>query len=512
MSDKLFKKLWNMANDIRVSSMDINEFQDYVLVIMFYKFISDKNEKYYIEELNKNLDDKNRTLKENMQIPGYEEGLKKEAKRVLGYALSYSSLFSTILNDVKNKTYQNKQLIDAIQDFNDNLQQKEQFEGIFDNLDLNNNNLGKTSADKNNVISKLILNLDEISQSQALDSDLLGDAYEYLIFKFASSAGKKAGEFYTPQSLSKLMSKIIISQNKNIKNIYDPTCGSGSLLLRLYKELENNNIVINSINGQEIMNKTYNLARMNMCIHNIDMDAFHIKLGDTIKEPNEILKQKKYDAIVSNPPYGVKWDGGDEKLLQDPRFYTYGVLAPKGSMESAFIQHIDHYLSEKGVATILLPTGILFRTGAENKILSKLIDDNHLDAVILLPSNMFRSTGIPVICMVIKKCKQNNDVLLIDASDLYQKVGKNNELNNNNIDEILNLYIKREDSDISKKLDIDTIKQNKYNLNITRYIQRVKEKEIDIDTLGLEIKNNLQKLKTLEENIVEDIKKIKDLL
>lgn len=499
----LNNKLWAMADSLR-GSMDAGEFKNYILGIMFYKFISDKVEKFYKQELvNDNL-----TFEQAFNDAEFKEELIDMAKEELGYALSYEHLFSTLIKQIKDESYSNELLQNAFSFFNDNVNSNEDFSNLFDDVRLNDSRLGSTQALKNANISKLMIQLQEIEDEEgAFNSDILGDAYEYLIAQFASNGGKKAGEFYTPQSVSILLSRIVTSSNTIIKDIYDPACGSGSLLIRVAKELTS----YGSINGQELNNTTYNLARMNMIIHGIPYEDFSIKIGDTIKEPNSKLLTKKYDAIVANPPYGVKWDSPKE-LLNDDRFYKYGAIAPKGAMETSFVQHIEYLLSDKGTAAILLPVGVLFRTGAENKILSKLIEDKILESVILLPSNMFTSTSIPVVCLILKKCKLDDGVFLIDATDLTVKKEKKNVLEKEHIDQIMKLYTTKEETQISKMIDIETIRKNKYNLNITRYIQRVVEEEIDIDQLGKDIKANLIKLRELEENIAQDIEQIKDLL
>ena len=303
------------------------------------------------------------------------------------------------------------------------------------------------------------------------------------------------------------MSKIVSFKNENIEKIYDPTCGSGSLLLTVATEVKK----YSTISGQEISKTTYNIARMNMIIHGIKYTDFKIRLGDTIKEQNLDIKSSKYDVIVANPPYGVKWDSPQE-LLNDERFYKYGKIAPKANMEISFLQHIEHYLSDKGIAAILLPVGVLFRTGSENKILSYLIDNQILESVILLPKNMFYSTSIPVVCIVLKKSVSNDGVFLVDATDLYKKEGKQNILTSNNIDKIMDLYGNKKETQISKHISLEEIKENNYNLNINRYIERIKEEEIDIDIIGKEIKENLIKLNDLKENILLDIQNIKKLL
>ncbi|NQZ65754.1 MAG: type I restriction-modification system subunit M [Mycoplasmatales bacterium] len=506
---KLNNRLWSMADSMRhKSSMESNEFKNYILGLMFFKFISDKNEKFYLNKIKED----GFSLEEAFKDEEIKKALIRESQKELGYAFEYEGLYSTLISNIKMETYSNEQLDESIRNFNDNIASTEDFSQLFSDLRLNDIRLGQEQKEKNDVIASIMNQLQDIeSEEGVFDSDILGDAYEYLISKFASNAGKKAGEFYTPQSISKLLSKIVTNENNNIKDIYDPTCGSGSLLIRVAKDIKEKGNEYGSINGQEIINTTYNLARMNMIIHGIDFKDFHIALGDTIKSPDSKQQSKRYDAIVSNPPYGVRWDSPKE-LLNDNRFYKYGAIAPKGAMELSFVQHIESLLSDKGVAAILLPVGVLFRTGAENKILRKLIDDKILDTVILLSGNMFTSTSIPVVCLVLKKCKTNDGVFLIDATDLSVKENKKNILEQKHIDEIIDLYSSKKETRISKMLDMETIKENSYNLNITRYIQRVEEKQIDIDKVGKEIKDNLIKLRELEELIESDIKNIKELL
>ena len=504
----LNNKLWVMADSMRhKSSMESGEFKNYILGLMFFKFISDKNEKFYTKQLGKE-----KTIEEAFADENYRSALIEDSKKKLGFAFEYKGLYSTLVEQIKEGSYSNELLDSSLRFFNDNIASYKDFSDLFSDLRLNDIRLGQTQKEKNSVISTIMMQLQDIESTEGnFSSDVLGDAYEYLISKFASNSGKKAGEFYTPQGVSKLLSKIATADQKSIKHIYDPTCGSGSLLIRVAKEVEAKGQMHGSINGQELINTTYNLARMNMIIHSINFEDFSIAIGDTIQHPSEEHMKKKFDAIVSNPPYGTKWNS-PQQLLNDERFYKYGKIAPKSAMEMSFVQHIESLLSDKGIGAILLPVGVLFRTGAENVILRKLIDDNHLDSVILLPGNMFTSTSIPVVCLVLKKCKTNEGVYMINASNLYVKENKKNVLKDEHIDEILKLYKTKEETKISKLLDMETIKENSYNLNISRYIQEKEEEQIDLEKVGKEIKANLIKLRELEDNIEKDIEKIKGLL
>ena len=372
-------------------------------------------------------------------------------------------------------------------------------------MDLKSSKLGKTPDEKNKKISEVILKLSEIDfKLEDTERDILGDAYEYLIGQFASSAGKKAGEFYTPQEVSKILAKIVTTGKTKIKKAYDPTCGSGSLLLRISKEAK-----VADFYGQELNQTTYNLARMNMILHDIPFDDFDIKRGDSLEHPQHIDMQ--FDAIVANPPFSAKWSS-DKKFNEDPRFSEYGKLAPKSKADYAFVQHMIYHLSEDGCMAVVLPHGALFRGAAEEKIRTHLIKNkNYIDAIIGLPANIFYGTSIPTLIMVLKKCRNNeDDILFIDASQEYEKIKNQNKLRPEDIEKIVTTYKNREEIEkYSHKATIEEIEENDYNLNIPRYVDTFEEEEpIDLDEVVREIRKIDEEMKEVDAKIIKYCKEL----
>jgi type I restriction enzyme M protein len=365
---------------------------------------------------------------------------------------------------------------------------EEDFDNLFEDMDLNSTKLGKTPETRNVIIAKVLAHLDKIDfKLESTELDVLGDAYEYLIGQFASGAGKKAGEFYTPQEVSKILAKIVTTGKQKLKSVYDPTCGSGSLLLRVAKEVKE----VNNFYGQEMNRTTYNLARMNMILHGVHYRKFDIKQEDTLEHPQHIDQQ--FEAIVANPPFSAQWSA-NPLFTSDDRFSQYGRLAPSSKADYAFVQHMIYHLADNGTMAIVLPHGALFRGGAEQHIRRYLIENkNFLDAVIGLPSNIFYGTGIPTCVMIFKKCRENpNDILFIDASgsDHYEKVKTQNILRTKDIDLIIETYRNRTElPKYSKKSSLEEIAKNDYNLNIPRYVDTFEvEKSIDINAIAKELK------------------------
>ena len=379
------------------------------------------------------------------------------------------------------------------------------FMNLFNDMDLSSSRLGQTVKERTSLIIKVMNNLNDISfEHEDSEIDVLGDAYEYLISQFASSAGKKAGEFYTPQQVSKILSKIVTLGKKNLKSVYDPTCGSGSLLLRVGKESN-----VRNYYGSELTATTYNLARMNMLLHDISYQDFDIRLGDTLENPYHI--NMKFDAIVANPPYSAKWSA-DAKFMDDERFSAYGKLAPKSKADFAFVQHMIYQLDDSGTMAVVLPHGVLFRGAAEGTIRTYLIEEkNYLDAIIGLPANIFFGTSIPTCILVFKKCRQKDDnILFIDASNEFEKAKNQNILTDDNIKKIMETYEKREEIEkYSHVATLDEIRENDYNLNIPRYVDTFEEEEeIDID----EVHANLKKLdEEIKETTAEINKYLREL-
>jgi type I restriction enzyme M protein len=362
---------------------------------------------------------------------------------------------------------------------------EDDFVHLFEDLDLTSTKLGKTVDARNRLIVQVLQHLDKINfEIKNHDRDVLGDAYEYLIGQFAAGAGKKAGEFYTPQQVSKILAKIVTHGKSKLKSVYDPTCGSGSLLLRVAKEVDD----VSNFYGQELNRTTYNLARMNMIMHDVHYRKFDIKQEDTLEHPQHA--DERFEAIVANPPFSAKWSAND-LFMSDDRFSQYGKLAPSSKADFAFVQHMIYHLDENGTMAIVLPHGVLFRGAAEGHIRKYLIEDrNYLDAVIGLPANIFYGTSIPTCILVFKKCREDSDnVLFIDASNEFEKAKNQNYLTTENIEKIVDTYASRAEIEkYSHLASMDEIKENDYNLNIPRYVDTFEEEEpIDLDAVSSQL-------------------------
>lgn len=362
---------------------------------------------------------------------------------------------------------------------------EDDFDNLFEDLDLTSTKLGRTESAKNELISKVLFHLDQIDfHLENTELDVLGDAYEYLIGQFASGAGKKAGEFYTPQEVSKILAKLVTTGKSKLKSVYDPTCGSGSLLLRVAKEVKE----VNNFYGQEMNRTTYNLARMNMILHDVHYRKFDIRQEDTLEHPQHL--DMRFEAVVANPPFSANWSASP-LFMTDDRFSQYGKLAPSSKADFAFVQHMIHQLADNGTMAVVLPHGALFRGGAELQIRRYLIEDrNYLDAVIGLPANVFYGTSIPTCILVFKKCRENpEDILFIDASQYFDKVKTQNVLREDDIERIIDTYRGRTEIEkFSKRAILNDIAENNYNLNIPRYVDTFEaESKIDIDQLAVEI-------------------------
>lgn len=498
----LQKKLWAIADLLR-GKMDADDYRNYILGFIFFKYLSEKLH-LYANEILKNdpitfeqIDSK---TEEGQQ---YLAAIKKACVKNLGYFLTPEELFTSIANKGSNleniETNDNDEavqyfIIEDLERILNNIEQstmgtdsEDDFVSLFEDLDLTSGKLGKTLKQKNEIIAKILSHLNQIDfKLEDTDSDVLGDAYEYLIGEFAATAGKKAGEFYTPQQVSTILAKIVTSRKKRIKSVYDPTCGSGSLLLRVAKEVED----VGYFYGQELNRTTYNLARMNMTLHDVHFSKFDIKQEDTLEEPQHMEMELSAEAIVANPPFSAKWSA-KPVFMSDDRFSQYGKLAPKTKADFAFVQHMIHHLDDNGIMACVLPHGVLFRGAAEGHIRRYLIEDrNYIDAVIGLPSNIFFGTGIPTCILVIKKCREaNEDVFFIDASKEFEKQGKNNVLLPKHIDKIVDTYLNRTQKDkFSHKASLKEIEENDYNLNIPRYVDTFEEEEpIDIEAVATAI-------------------------
>lgn len=499
---ELHTKLWAIANDLR-GNMEANEFKNYILGLIFYRYLSEKVE----NRVNDLLSEDNISYLEAFEDEEYREELQEELIEQLGYFIEPKYLFSTLIQSITDGKFDIEMLQGAINDITESTlgaESEEEFDHLFDDMDLAYTKLGRDVKTRSKLIAKVMANIAEIDFAhEDSEIDVLGDAYEYLISQFAANAGKKAGEFYTPQQVSKILAKIVTVGKKDLKDVYDPTCGSGSLLLRVSKEAN-----VRKFYGQELTSTTYNLARMNMLLHDIDYTNFDIKNDDTLEHPQH--NGMKFEAIVANPPYSANWSA-DNKFLDDERFSAYGKLAPKSKADFAFIQHMIHHLDDKGTMAVVLPHGVLFRGSGEGVIRKHLIEDrNVLDAVIGLPANIFFGTSIPTVILVFKKCRETSDILFIDASNEFEKGKNQNNLTDANVEKIVNTYVKRETIDkYSYVASMDEIKENDYNLNIPRYVDTFEEEEpIDLQAVSERISNIDKEIASIDEQLAVYLKEL----
>jgi len=502
---ELGKTLWNIADDLR-GAMNADDFRDYMLSFLFLRYLSANYEQAAAKELRGDYptlaEGDNRTplavwYEENAEdVPFFEKTMRKKVH----YVIQPKYLWNSIYELARTQSGELLKELEAGFKHIENESFSGEFQGLFSEINLNSEKLGKTYEDRNEQLCKIITKIAEGIADFSTDSDALGDAYEYLIGQFAAGSGKKAGEFYTPQRLSDILSEIVtldsqepkLGRKKNLDRVIDFACGSGSLLLNVRKNIVDEGGTIGQIYGQEKNITTYNLARMNMLLHGVKTNEFEIFHGDTLKNDWSILsepnpaKKVEFDAIVANPPFSLKWDAS-EAMGEDFRFKGYG-LAPKSAADFAFLLHGFHYLSKQGTMAIILPHGVLFRGGAEERIRTKLLKDNNIDAIIGLPSNLFYSTGIPVCIIVLKKCKKQDDVLVINAADHFGKGKRQNflrDFKNHGIDDvqkIVETYRERlEEERYSRRVSLEEIAKNDYNLNITRYVSTSEsEKQIDL--------------------------------
>tara|TARA_R110002033_G_scaffold114942_1_gene159690 strand:- start:2191 stop:3816 length:1626 start_codon:yes stop_codon:yes gene_type:complete len=500
---ELGKTLWNIADDLR-GAMNADDFRDYMLSFLFLRYISDNYEKAAQKELGSDYpeapDDVLKKIGASTPLEiWYNENaedvkaFEKQMRRKVHYVIEPNFLWESIYELART---QDKDLLETLHngfDYIENESFEGNFSGLFSEINLNSEKLGKNYTERNKKLSTIITKIAEGISKFSTDSDILGDAYEYLIGQFAAGSGKKAGEFYTPQRLSDILSEIVtldaqdptLGKKKKLDKVLDFASGSGSLLLNVRKKLNDEGGTISKIYGQEKNITTYNLARMNMLLHGVKDTEFEIYHGDTLTNDWDILnemnpaKKMQFDAIVANPPFSLKWDAS-ETMADDFRFKNYG-LAPKSAADFAFLLHGFHYLGKEGTMAIILPHGVLFRGGAEERIRTKLLKDNNIDAIIGLPSNLFYSTGIPVSIIVLKKCKKHDDVLVINASEYFEKGKRQNNLLPEHIEKIVETYKYRKDEErYSRKVSLGEIEKNNFNLNISRYVS-TSEDEIQID-------------------------------
>jgi type I restriction enzyme M protein len=514
MSDEqkklLESQLWAIANILR-GKISANQFQDYILGFIFYKYLSEKLEKkandflktdgILFNEIDENSTDGKAIL----------EALKEATVDALGYFLKPSELFTNVakkgnakvINEDDEEQIQSTFILEDLANVLNSIEKstmgsesQDDFDNLFYDIDLNSTKIGRTTKDRNDVIVKILTALDEIDfDLDNTDGDVLGDAYEYLIGQFAAGAGQKAGEFYTPQQVSTILAKIVTTRKSKLKSVYDPTCGSGSLLLRVAREVEE----VGHFYGQEQNRTTYNLARMNMILHDVNYHKFDIKNEDTLEKPQHL--DFKFDAIVANPPFSAKWSA-NPLFSNDDRFSQYGRLAPGTKADFAFIQHMVHQLDDNGIMACIAPHGVLFRGAGEGHIRKYLIEDrNYIDAIIGLPANLFYGTSIPTCILVLKKCKETpENILFIDASNDFEKVKNQNELRGQDIDKIIKTYQNREVIEkYSNVATLEEVRANDYNLNIPRYVNTFEEAiEININVISEKLQAIDNKMKSVD--------------
>ena len=505
---KLQSQIWSIANDVR-GSVDGWDFKQYVLGTLFYRFISE-NFANYIEAGDENIN--YAKLQDNQMT----EDIVSDSVRTKGYFIYPSQLFCNVAKTANTNESLNTDLakiFTEIESSANGYPSEADIKGLFTDFDTTSNRLGNSVDDKNKRLAAVIKGVEGLNFGKFEDNqiDLFGDAYEYLISNYAANAGKSGGEFFTPQSVSKLIAKLATHKKAKINKIYDPAAGSGSLLLQAKKQFDEH-VIEDGFYGQEINHTTYNLARMNMFLHNINYDKFDIKLGNTLLDPKHD-DEKPFDAIVSNPPYSIKWIGSDDPtLINDERFAPAGVLAPKSKADFAFILHSLNHLSSIGRAAIVCFPGIFYRGGAEQKIRKYLIDNNFVETVISLAPNLFFGTSIAVNILVLSKCKTDTKIQFIDVSgeDFFKKETNNNILIESHIEQIMNIFDRKEDIDhIAKSVDQSEIAEKDYNLSVSSYVEAKDTREvIDINALNAEIKktvSNIDKLRTEIDKIIEEI-------
>ena len=531
--NKLGKVLWDIANDLR-GAMNADAFRDYMLSFLFLRYLSHNYEESAKKELGRDYPKSpSKDERPDFVVPPpleiwYQKNendiveFEKQMRKKVHYVIKPQHLWSNITELARTHNGELLQTLEEGFRYIENESFDDTFHGLFSEINLNSDKLGKTPKERNDRLCKIIQKITEGIADFSTDTDTLGDAYEYLIGKFAAGSGQKAGEFYTPQEVSTILSEIVTLDSQDpstgkknkLDKVLDFACGSGSLLLNVREQIKNEKGTIGKIFGQENNITTYNLARMNMLLHGMKDTEFEIFHGDTLKNQWDVLnemnpsKKTEFDAIVANPPFSLRWEPNDT-LAEDFRFKSYG-LAPKSAADFAFLLHGFHFLSNGGSMAIILPHGVLFRGGAEEKIRTKLLKDNNIDTVIGLPANLFYSTGIPVCILVLKKCKKEDDVLFINASEHFDKDKRQNSLNKKHIKNIVDTYKYRKEAErFSRRVSMREIEKHGYNLNISRYVSTAEE-EVKID-----LKEVNKKLVDIEKDIVkfrdEHNKFLKDL-
>jgi len=505
---ELQNKIWKIANDVR-GSVDGWDFKQFVLGTLFYRFISENFTKY-IEGGDASVD--YASFLDDLITPD----IKDDAIKTKGYFIYPSQLFVNVARTANTNPNLNtdlKAIFDAIENSANGYPSEEDIKGLFADFDTTSTRLGNTVENKNSRLAAVLKGVAELNFGNFEDNeiDLFGDAYEFLISNYAANAGKSGGEYFTPQHVSKLIAQLAMHGQTTVNKIYDPAAGSGSLLLQAKKHFDNH-IIEEGFFGQEVNHTTYNLARMNMFLHNINYDKFNIVLGDTLLEPH-LGDEKPFDAIVSNPPYSINWIGSDDPtLINDDRFAPAGVLAPKSKADFAFVLHCLSYLSSKGRAALVCFPGIFYRGGAEQKIRKYLVDNNYVESVISLAPNLFYGTSIAVNLLVLSKHKSDTKTQFIDASgeDFFKKVTNNNLMTDDHIAKVMELFADKEDvAHVAVSVDNTKIAENDYNLSVSSYVEAKDTREkINIAELNQEVEQTVKKITQLRADIDAIIKEI----
>jgi len=520
-AQEITSQIWEMANRLR-SNMDASEYRNYILGFMFYRYLSEHQEERMVQNDLLDIADGQSVNDAYAEQAGGDDlsDYLEELADSLGYAIAPQYTWQTIVDKVNNNSIAPSDFQDMLDDFNHNVDlntnAKQDFHGVFADMNLGNSRLGQTTAARAKALTEIVNLVDEVEYKDDDGHDILGDIYEFLIAQFAGNSGKKAGEFYTPHQVSEVLAKLVaqgLDPKEDKPSVYDFACGSGSLLLTVQEQIKDRRLFYY---GQELNTTTYNLARMNLMMHDVSYMNMDLRNADTLESdwPDGVDAQgidhpRNFDMVVANPPYSAHWDNNDNKM-KDPRFKDYGGLAPKTKADYSFLLHGLYHLSSKGTMAIVLPHGVLFRGAKEEKIRRALLDKNQIDAIIGLPAGLFYSTGIPTVVMVLKKNKTNKDVLFVDASNNFEKGKNQNILRAEDIDKIMDTYNERKDVDkYAHVADFKEIEENDYNLNIPRYVDTFEpEPEIDLGEITKEIKENNKKI---EENKKELLSMMKEL-
>ncbi|MBV4422380.1 type I restriction-modification system subunit M [Clostridium tyrobutyricum] len=513
-------KLWAMANELR-GTMDASEYKNYILAFMFYRYLSEHQEQYLVGNNvidvadGESINDAYLKQAVGADLADYLQDISSS----LGYAIAPNDTWESLINKINDAQVIPSDYQTIFDNFNKNAELNREavkdFRGIFNDINLGDSRLGSSTNERAKSLNNIVKLVDEVEYKGDDGRDILGEIYEYLIGKFAASAGKKGGEFYTPHQVSKILAKLVtngVEKSNEFFNIYDPTMGSGSLLLTVGQELSDG--IPMKYFGQELNTTTYNLARMNLMMHNVSYNNMTLNNADTLEndwpdgpDGKGIDHPRSFDAVVANPPYSAKWDN-DKTKLKDPRFSDYGKLAPASKADYAFILHSIYHLNNTGTMAIVLPHGVLFRGAAEGKIRQTLIEKNYLDTVIGLPANLFYGTSIPTVILVFKKNRKTKDILFIDASNDFEKGKNQNNLIDKNVYTIINTFKERKDVDkYAHVASIEEIRENEFNLNIPRYVDTFEEEApIDLEEVNKQLEQDNREIAELEAKINEQLK------